>query len=455
MDLIEFMKVLEKNNLEVYTDPSDTICYSFDAANFKEQPAAVIFPRNTQEVSLVLEAANRFQVPVTPRGAGTSLAGGTIVAPGGVSLCLTRMDQILEIDEENLTATVQPGVITFDLHQAVEKKGLFYPPDPGSVKMSTLGGNIAVNAGGPHCFKYGVTKDYVLGMEVVLPNGKIVRFGGKVIKNVSGFDLGSLFIGSEGMLGVITEATLSLIALPEESRTMLAIYDDLNAAARAVSDIVRKKIVPATLELMDQESMRLIESFRPANLPLDAAASILIAIDGPVEQVDKELKLVEQICKDNGAREVRVAKTKEEEAKLWEGRRSANGAMSQACKALVVEDATVPRSKLAEMIMKCKEIAARYNIPCAILGHCGDGNVHPHLLLQELTQEEWERADKAVDEIFRAALDFGGTLTGEHGIGLAKKKYMNWQFSPDTLEFMRIIKRDIDPNNILNPHIML
>lgn len=455
MDLTEFMKVVKRNKLEIYTDPSDTICYSFDAANFNEQPAAVIFPKNTQEVSLVLEAANRFHVPVTPRGAGTSLAGGTIVAPGGISLCLTRMDQILEIDEENLTATVQPGVVTFDLHQAVEKKGLFYPPDPGSVKISTLGGNIAVNAGGPHCFKYGVTKDYVLGMEVVLPNGKIVRFGGKVIKNVSGFDLGSLFIGSEGMLGVVTEATLSLIALPEESRTMLAIYDDLNAAASAVADIVRKKIVPATLELMDQESMKLIESFRPANLPLDAAASILIAIDGPVEQVAKEMRLVEQICKESGAREVRVAQTKEEEAKLWEGRRSANGAMSQACKALVVEDATVPRSKLAEMIMKCKEIAARYNIPCAILGHCGDGNVHPHLLLQELTPEEWERADKAVDEIFRAALDFGGTLTGEHGIGLAKKKYMNWQFSPDTLEFMRIIKKDIDPNNILNPHIML
>lgn len=455
MEIEHFLRVLQENNLEVYTDPSDTICYSFDAANLNEQPAGVVFPKSTQEVSLVLKTANQFQIPIAPRGAGTSLAGGTIVVPGGVSLCLTRMNQILEIDEENLTATVQPGVITFDLHQEVEKRGLFYPPDPGSVKMSTLGGNLAVNAGGPHCFKYGVTKDYVLGMEVVLPNGKIVRFGGKNIKNVSGFELGSLFIGSEGMLGVITEATLKLIPLPEESRTLLAVYNDLDAAASTVSDIVRKRIVPATLELMDQESMKLIERFRPTNLPIDAAASLLIAIDGPTDQVAKEMKIVEQVCLKNGAREVRVAKTKEEEAKLWEGRRSANGAMSQKCKAMIVEDASVPRSKLPEMVRKTKEIAARYNILCPVLGHSGDGNVHPHLLLQELTPEEWERADKAVDEMFRAALDLGGTLTGEHGIGLTKKKYMSWQFSPDTLELMRMIKKDLDPNNLINSHIML
>ncbi|MDA8228917.1 MAG: FAD-binding protein [Desulfitobacterium hafniense] len=455
MDLQAFLQVIHSKNIEVQCDPQDTSCFAYDAANLESLPGAVVFPKDTQEVSVILEAANRFKVPVTPRGAGTSLAGGTIGIPGGVALNLTQMNQIIEIDEENLTAIVQPGVVTYELHQAVEKLGLFYPPDPGSMKMSTIGGNISVNAGGPHCFKYGVTKDYILGMEIVLADGRIIRFGGKYIKNVSGLDLGSLFIGSEGTLGVVTEATLRLIPMPETKRTILAVYNDLDEAARTVSDIVRNKIVPATLELMDQESMRLIERIRPANLPLDAAAAILIAVDGPASQVEKEMKLVETLCLKNGAREVRVARDDKEQEKLWEGRRSANGAMSQNCKAMVVEDASVPRSKLPDMIRKCKEIAERYHIPCAILGHSGDGNVHPHLLLQELTQEEWERADKAVDEIFRAALDLGGTLTGEHGIGLVKKKYMNWQFSPDTMDLMRSLKNTLDPNQILNRNIML
>ncbi len=455
MDLSGFLSVIQVKRLEVQTDPQDTSCYSYDASNLESLPAAVIFVKNTQEVSTVLEAANYFKIPVTPRGAGTSLAGGTIVAPGGVVLSLTQMNKILEIDEENLTATVQPGVITFDLHRAVEKLGLFYPPDPGSVKMSTLGGNIAVNAGGPHCFKYGVTKDYVLGMEVVQANGKVIRFGGKYIKNVSGLDLGSLFIGSEGILGVVTEATLRLIPLPEIQRTLLAVYNDLDAASETVSDIVRNKIVPATLELMDQVSMQLIEKARPANLPLDAAAGLLIAVDGPADQVAKEMKVVEAICLRNGAREVRVARDDAEQEKLWEGRRSANGAMSQNCKAFIVEDTSVPRTMLPEMVRRIKEIAGRYNIPCAVLGHSGDGNVHPHLLLQELTEDEWARADKAVDEIFRAALDLGGTLTGEHGIGLVKKKYLNWQFSSDALELMRLLKVTLDPNNILNPNVLL
>lgn len=455
MDFSSFLNDIRSNVTKVETDPQDTTCYSYDASNEESLPAAVIYVKTTQEVSNVLKAANQYEVPVTARGAGTSIAGGAIVAKDGVILNLTLMDKILEIDEENLTATVQPGVITYDLHRAVEKLGLFYPPDPGSVKMSTLGGNVAVNAGGPHCFKYGVTKDYVLGMEVVLADGKVVRFGGKYIKNVSGLDLKSLFIGSEGILGVITEVTLRLIPLPETQRTVLAVFNTLNEASEAVSDIVRNKIVPATLELMDQESMKIIEKARSLNLPVDAAASILIAIDGPTSQVAKEISMIEEICKRNGAREVRAARDDAEQEKLWEGRRSANGAMSQSCKALIVEDASVPRSKLTEMIKTTKEITQRYQIPCAVLGHSGDGNVHPHLLLQELTDEEWVRADKAIDEIFRAALDLGGTITGEHGIGLVKKKYLNWQFSPDTLNLMRLQKSMLDPKNILNPNCLL
>lgn len=455
MKHVDFLNELRTLELDMQTDPQDTDCYSYDNSNEFSTPSAVIFARNTKEVSAVLKAANQYKVPVTARGAGTSVVGGALAAPDGVILSLAKMDKILEIDEENLTATMQAGVVTYDLHRAVEKLGLFYPPDPGSVKMSTIGGNVAVNAGGPHCFKYGVTEDYVMGMEVVLADGKVTRFGSKNIKDVSGLNLGSLFIGSEGILGVITEVTVRLIALPEEKRTVLAVFDDLQAASQTVSAIVKNKLVPATMELMDQDTMRIVEKARLLNLPVDSAASVLIASDGSKEQVAKDMEIIAEICRSNGATEVRVARDNEEQDKLWEGRRAANGAMSQSCKAVIVEDASVPRNKLTEMILRTKKIAARYRIFCPILGHSGDGNVHPHLLLQELTEDEWARADKAIDEIFRTALDLGGTITGEHGIGLVKKKYLKWQFSPDTLDLMKILKTTLDPNYILNPQVML
>lgn len=455
MNESEFLKAVEKYATKILTDPQDTACYAYDASNLECNPSAVLFADSAENIAAILKAANRYKTAVTPRGAGTSVAGGAVPTAGGVILNLSKMDRILEIDEENLTATVQPGVVTYDLHQTVEKMGLFYPPDPGSVRMSTIGGNVAVNAGGPHCFKYGVTKDYVLGMEVVLPDGKIIRFGGKYIKDVSGLNLGSLFIGSEGILGIITEITLRLIPLPQTQYTALAVYKSLQAASDTVSAIVKNKIVPATMELMDQDTMKIIEQARHLDLPVHAAASLLIAVDGATSQVESEIGLIEKICKNNGATAVEIAKDVQQQERLWEGRRSANGAMSQSCKALIVEDACVPRNKLTAMIVKMKEIANTYHFSCPVMGHSGDGNVHPHLLLQELTAEEWQRADMAVDEILKAAIELGGTVTGEHGIGIHKRKYMKWQFSPDTLELMKTLKVTLDPNHILNPHILL
>jgi len=442
-------QVLGKEN--VFTNKEDLICYSYDSTPHIHLPDIVVAPANTEEIVAIIKLANEHSFPVIPRGGGTNLSGGTVPIQGGLVLALHRMNKIIEIDSDNLTATVEPGVITATFHQAVEQEGLFYPPDPQSMFMSTMGGNVAENAGGPRGVKYGVTKDYVLGIEVVTPVGEVAHFGGKTIKNVSGYDLIRLFAGSEGTLGIITQITFKLIPKPEDKRTLLAIFDHLDDAAKTVSGIIKQRIIPTTLELMDQKSMELMEGYLPSGLPTDAEGALLIEADGSSIDVNRQIQVIEQICKSCGAREVRVAKDSVQQAQLWAGRRSAFGAMARNAHQVLAEDATVPRSKVPDMVRSIQQIAAKYQLTIPILGHAGDGNMHPNILVMKQDEEEMKRVDAAIDEMFKAALDLGGTLSGEHGIGLSKQKYMKWQFDKASLDMMMAIKKAVDPKNILNP----
>jgi len=435
----------------VYTEKEDLVCYSYDATSFAYMPDVVVAALTTQEVAEVMKIAYKYEVPVIPRGGGSNLCGGTIPIKGGIILNLARMDKIIEIDTENLAAVCQPGVVTAEFHKAVEREGLFFPPDPQSMAMSTIGGNVATNAGGPRCFKYGVMRDYLLGLEVVLADGRIIRTGGKTIKNVSGYDLTRLIAGSEGTLGVVTEITVRLIPLPEAKRTALAIFDELEKGAEAVSGIIKRKIVPTTLELMDQETMQLIEASKPSGLPTDAEAAILIEVDGNKRDVDEQILQVAEVCREFGARDVKIAESAEDAARLWAGRKSAFGVMALSAPTVFTEDATVPRSYLAPMIKDIKNIAKKYNLKMPVLGHTGDGNLHPIICFDERNKDELARVEKAVDEIFQLAIKYGGTLSGEHGIGIAKQKYIPWEFGMDGLEVLQSIKTALDPKNILNP----
>jgi len=442
-------EIVGKDN--VFTAKEDLICYSYDSTPISRLPDVVVAPLSTKEIAAVIKLANELKIPVVPRGGGTNLSAGSVPIEGGIVLALHRMNKILEIDADNLTATVQPGVITAALHKAVEAQGLFYPPDPQSMFMSTMGGNVAENAGGPRGVKYGVTKDYVQGLEIVTPTGSIVRVGGKTIKNVSGYDLMRLYAGSEGTLGVITEITVRLLPLPEAKRTLLAVFNSLDDAAKSVSGIIKNRIIPVSLELMDQKAMQLIEAFKPVGLPVDAAGAVLIEVDGSADEVGRQIEKVADVCKACGAKEVKIAQDANQAAKLWEGRRAAFGVMAKSAPTVITEDATVPRSRIPDIVRAIQAIAEKYQLNIPIMGHTGDGNMHPLILTDDRNEEEMKRVDAAIDEMFRAALDLGGTLSGEHGIGLVKQKYMQWEFGDEGLALMRAIKKAIDPNNILNP----
>lgn len=445
----ELKKIVGKD--DVLTSPEELVCYSYDATPFTHLPQAVVLPESTQEVSAILKLANRERFPVTPRGASSNLSGGSVPVQGGVVMLMVRFNRVLEIDEENLTATVEPGVVLAQFHQAVEARGLFYPPDPASLSISTLGGNIGEGSGGPRCFKYGTTKDYVLGLEVVLPNGEVIWTGAKTVKNVSGYDLTHLFVGSEGTLAVVTKIIVKLIPLPEAKMTLLAIYDHIDDAARTVSSIVARRIIPTTLEMLDRATMELVEAYKPVGLPLDAEAVLLLEIDGSEAEAKRQASLVEEACRSCKAREVRVARSKEESDQLWSARRSALAAVARGCVTMIIEDATVPRSAVPEFVRIIGELARKHRLRVPLLAHAGDGNMHPMVMTDFRDQEEMARVDAFADELFRAALDLGGTLSGEHGIGTLKAKYLTWQFGPAGVAAMHAIKRALDPNNILNP----
>jgi glycolate oxidase len=445
------VKAAGKDNV-LYT-PEDLAVYSYDGTFVESQPEVVVLPGTTEQVSQVVKLAGEARAPLVPRGMGSGLAAGSIpLTAGGIVLCLTRMNHVLEIDTENAAVRTEAGVITADLQSQVEKHGLFYPPDPSSIRHSTIGGNIACNAGGPRCLKYGVTGDYVLGLTVVLADGNVLRTGGKPIKDVTGYDLNGLFTGSEGTLGVITEALLRLVAKPGYARTALAEYISLADASHTVNAILKAGILPATLELMDQTAIVCIEEAMHLGLPTDIEALLLIETDGTDEQtVLREIEATARICQEKGARSVKLAQTEAERSSLWKARRSISPSLARKAPNKLGEDITVPRSAIPEVIQRLRGISAKYGLPIVIFGHAGDGNLHPNILFDKRQPEQWAKVEQMVVEIFDASLALGGTLSGEHGVGVLKRPHLERALGPLSIEVQRRIKQALDPMNILNP----
>ncbi len=440
----------------VLSAPEDLVCHAFDGTFAENRPDLVVLPTSTEAVSAVMQIAHREGIPVVPQGMASGLAAGCVPFSGSIALSLTRMDRILEIDQANMVATAQAGVITASLQAIVEADGLFYPPDPGSIKQSSLGGNVACNAGGPRCLKYGVTGDYVMGLTVVLANGDILRTGGKAIKDVTGYNLTQLFVGSEGTLGVITEVLVKLIPKPKYVQTLLGIFPRLDDASRAVNLVLSAGVIPATLELMDETAIACIEEAMHLGLPLDKEAILILEADGNDEDVvQREIDTIAQICRHSGASEVKIAQDEAERADLWRARRSLLPSLARRAPNQLLEDVTVPRSEIPRMVQRLKEIGREYNLPMVIFGHAGDGNLHPSILFDMRDERQWLRAERAAEDIFAAALELGGTLSGEHGIGALKKHHMEQALGPTSIDVQIGIKRALDPQNILNPGKML
>jgi len=436
----------------VKDDPQTLVTHSYDGTPMLQSlPDAVVYPANTEQVSRTMKVLHKHRIPLVSRGSGTNLCGGTVPTEGGVVMVMHRMNRILEVDLENLTATVQPGLNTKEFITYVEEMGLFYPPDPSSMAVSTIGGNIAECSGGLRGLKYGTTKDYVIGLEAVLANGDILRTGGKLMKDVAGYDLTKLLVGSEGTLAVITQATLKLIPPPKHKKTMIAMYKNLHGAARTVSKIIEARIIPATLEIMDNPTIRVVDDFAKLGLPRDMEAILLIEQDGDQAAVERDIERIEQICRGEAADRVEVAATQEEALKLLTARRSAFTALARLRPTTILEDATVPRSKIADMVLEINRIAEKYNVQIATFGHAGDGNLHPTATTDARDRDEVHRVEAAFEEIFEAAIRLGGTITGEHGVGLVKAPFLEWKVGPTGIEMMRGIKHAFDPYNLLNP----
>jgi glycolate oxidase len=436
----------------VLSKPEDLAVYSYDGTFEEYRPDVVVLPQTTQQISKLIVLASDESLPVVTRGMASGLAAASVPFSGGIALSMTRMNQILEIDKLNSVAHVEAGIVTADLQSAVEKQDLFYPPDPSSIRHSTIGGNIACNAGGPRCLKYGVTGDYVLGLTLVLADGRVLKTGGKSIKDVAGYDLNSLFTGSEGTLGVITEAILKLISKPKFTQTTLAEFKSLDDSANAVNAILSEGLLPATLELMDETAISCIEEAMHLGLPLDVESLILIETDGADDlSVKREMTLVTSICRDCGAREVKTAQTEGERAKLWKARRSVSPSLARKAPNKLGEDITVPRSAIPDAIRNLKEISARYELPIVIFGHAGDGNLHPNILFDKRDPVQWEKVNQIVAEEFELALRLGGTLTGEHGIGSLKRPFLQKALGDVSIDIQKRIKTALDPKNILNP----
>jgi len=436
----------------VMTSEVDRQNYSYDAAVLEPTiPAAVVRPNSKESIGKVISLCNDSGTPVTVRGAGTNLSGGTIPNKNGIVLLTNRMNRIIELNETDMYVRVEPGVVTADLAAQVAAKGLFYPPDPGSQAVSTIGGNVAENAGGLRGFKYGVTKDYVMSVEFFDALGRKVTSGSKTVKCVTGYNLAGLMTASEGTLGVFSEITLKLIPPPAASKAMMAVYDSVEAATQTVAAIIADRIVPCTLEFMDNFTINAVEDFSNVGLPRDAKALLLIEVDGHPAQVAEDSERVEQICKKLGARAIQVARNEAEKDKVWEARRAALSALARLKPTLVLEDATVPRSKIPDMVSAVEKLAQKYDIPIGTFGHAGDGNLHPTLLTDRRDPAQWERVEHCVADLFDAALSLGGTLSGEHGIGIAKAGFMKNEVGQSSIDFSRTMKAAIDPNNILNP----
>jgi len=451
--LIKELKTIVGNEW-VQTEKEDLICFGYDATpGFFNMPDVIVQPANAEEISQILKLANREKIPVYTRGSGTNLSAGAVPMAGGIVMFTIRMNKIIEVDPIDRIAVVEPAVIVQELNVAVEKFGLIYPPDPGTVTTASIGGTVAENSGGLRGLKYGVTKHYVIGLQAVLADGQIVEFGGRTVQ-APGYDMVMLFTGSEGTLGIITKIIVRLVPAPAHRKSMMAIFDDLNDAGKAIADIISHNIIPATLEIMDNYTIRTVESFVKLGLPIEAEAIILAEVDGDYDTVEQDALKMEKVLRDNHS-EVNVAKSAQERDQVWAARRAALPSLAKLRPSTFCEDATVPRSKVPDMLRAVIDIAGKYNVQIGTFGHAGDGNLHPTIVTDLRDKEEMKRVYQAMEEIFMTALKLGGTLSGEHGIGLGKLKYMPNQFGEVGMSVMRSIKQALDPNNILNPGKML
>jgi glycolate oxidase len=435
----------------ILTNKDDMLPYGHDATHKEFPPEVVVFPENANEISKIMQLANREVFPIVPRGAGSGMSGGALAVSGGLVMSMERLNRILLIDEKNLIARVEPGVITGHLQEEVEKCGLFYPPDPASLDISTIGGNVAECAGGPSAVKYGVTRDYILGLKVVLPNGEILGIGVETAKGVVGYDLTRLIVGSEGTLAIITEIILRLIPRPETKKTMLVIFPEILSAAQCVSNIIKEKIVPTTIEFMDSLSVQLVRKQLNLELPKGNIALLLIELDGDQSQIEKDSDRVGAICRDTGSLDIHVACDDKGAENLWAARRSLSPALLALKPHKINQDVVVPKSRLAEFVMALSDIGQRHNLLIPSFGHAGDGNIHVNIMLNRDDKDEERRAQNALRELFKLVIDFRGTISGEHGIGLSKKPFIGMEVPESGLMLMRGIKKVFDPNGILNP----
>lgn len=425
--------------------------YGTDATRLTFMPEAVLLPRTSGEVSEILSLATDLGLSVTPRGAGTGKSGGALPVRGGIVLAMDRFNRILQVDEDNLVAMVEPGVITADFQERVEKVGLFYPPDPASVRISTIGGNVAACAGGLRAVKYGVTRDYVMGLEVVLPTGEIIRTGVETAKGVVGYDLTRLIVGSEGTLAVITAVTLRLLPKPATKKTMLAFFRNMPGAVQTVSEIIRQKVVPTTLEFMDRYCIQCVREDMGLDIPLNAEALLLIEVDGVETLTERECNQIRHICTRTGALRFDTGSGEEETARLWEIRRNISESIFVLGPHKISEDIVVPRSRMAEYITFLDALGRKYRLPMPAFGHAGDGNIHVNIMFDKNRPEEVERAEQAVRELFRKVVEMRGTISGEHGVGLTKAPFLDMELSRPSMELMLRLKKAFDPRGILNP----
>lgn len=438
----------------VLSSYDELYAYSTDSTNITnpdEIAEAVVFPLNTQQVSKIMQYAYLNSIPVVARAAGTNVCGACLPKKGGIILDFARMNKIIEINKNNLFCIVEPGVVIEDLQKAVEKFDLFYPPDPSNLKVSMIGGSIGLSSGGPHTFKYGSTKDYIIDLEVVLSDGTVMHTGSSCSKDVTGYNMTQLFVGSEGTLGIVTKATVKLIPRPEAKRVMLAYYDSLEDTSKTVNEIISNLITPSVIDLIDQNTIKTIESFYPCGMLTDKAAALLIEIDGFKENLDKQYEKIIEICKRNNSSYIQTASTKEEEEKIWVSRRSSFGATAKLAPNVVTEDVVVPREHIVELVNGIKQICDKYNLKTCIMGHIGDGNIHPNIALDLRNPAELNNFKQAKKELFELALSLNGRLSGEHGIGCEKSEFIEKALDPNNLNCMKQIKKLFDPKNILNP----
>ena len=452
MNQLELIRALRAIVGEPYVlvEKEDVIVYEQDGSIFQVMPEIVVVPANVEEVVAVVKAAKRANVPIVPRGSGTGLAGGAVPAEGGIVLSLSRLNRIIKVDLENRLAIVEPGVINVDVTKAVAKDGFFYAPDPSSQAACSIGGNVANNSGGPHTLAYGVTTNHVLGVEVVLDDGDIVWLGGEV-PDTPGYDLCGILVGSEGTMGIVTKVAVRLMQTRESVRTLLAIFDDMDHATSTVVDITSAGIIPAALEIMDHTTIEAVERGAPVGFPRDAAAVLIVEVEGLIEQTEQSMHLASEVCQQNGAREVRLAKNEAERQLLWKGRKGAFGAMGVLAPNYYVQDGVVPRSQLPEMMRRVAAISKEFNLTIANVFHAGDGNLHPNILFDMRTAGELERVIEAGAATLRACVELGGSITGEHGVGMEKKDYIGLLFNDHDLAAMAGVRRAFDPDNRFNP----